>query len=299
MVSESYPNFSVKIGDIYVLKDGVKVKENDVAVLTGIKINNKPEVDKMGAGYDPNNVIGTFCNSMDKLTIVPNEPYPYPYDEIVVLRRGAGYCIVTEAVEATDKLMGASNQIFETFDGDGSAQQQITVGNVPIASIVTVYENSGMTTLTQVPLTQTPSTDEYNYNPTTGVITIGGTSVSGTDNYEVTYTVDSGRMKKLIEEKSETITVTTNVGNATENIDLVLNVNATVGTSTGEKIIKYTGTPAAGEVVVDRAAGTLTFNGTDAITEADIIYKTGYKPKAEALEPKAAGELCRILIDTI
>lgn len=302
-MSESYPNLSLKIGDIYDLKDGVKVDIRDVAVLTGnLSAAGKPEVDKMGAAYDPNNVIGVFENAIDKQTAArPNEPLPYPYNEVVILKHGPSSVIVSEAVNAGDKLMGASNEIIELFDGDASAQQEITVANVPIDSVVSVTEDptGSPTVLTQVPLTTIPSTDEYNFDPVTGIITIGGTSTAGSDNYEVVYQVDSGRMKPWIEGVQETIVVTTHVGNASETIGLMIEVVSTAGTLTGILNIQYSGTPITGNVTIDTETGTVTFAAADVVTEATIRYATNYKPKAEALEPKAAGELCRVFIDTV
>ncbi len=297
-MSESYPNNSTKIGDIYVLKDGVKVNIRDVAVLTGSLLNGRPELDKMGASYDPNNVIGIFENAIDKQTAArPNEPLPYPFDEIVILVDGPSTVIISEAVSAGDKLMGASDQITETFDGDATAQQEITVANLPIDSVTSVIEDpdGSPTVLTQVALTATPTTDEYNFDPATGIIILGGTSTSGTDNYQVIYNVDSGRMKPLIEEVTDAIVVTTHVGApVSETIGEILSVISTTGTLTGALIPIYTGTPVTGEVSVNRTTGVLTFAAADAVTAATVHYKTNYKPKAKALEPKAAGELCRI-----
>jgi hypothetical protein len=301
-MSESYPNNSTKIGDIYDLKDGVKVNIRDLAVLTGsLSAAGKPTVDKMGSAYDPNNVIGVFENAIDKQTVArPNEPLPYPYEEIVILVNGPSSVIVSEAVNAGDELMGASNEITELFDGDASAQQKITVANVPIDSVTSVTEDptGSPTVLTQVPLTTIPSTDEYNFDPVTGIITIGGTSTSGTDNYEVIYQVDSGRAKPIVTEVTESIVVTTHVGAPVTVLPIgeILSVVSTAGTLTGALIPIYSGTPISGEVSVNRTTGVLTFAAADVVTAADVHYKTNFKPKAIALEPKAAGELCRIFV---
>ena len=55
----------------------------------------------------------------------------------------------------------------------------------------------------------------------------------------------------------------------------VLCVLATAGTSAGAKAAVPAGvSPAAGQVAVDYSTGTLTFNATDAVTAASVVYLT-------------------------
>jgi hypothetical protein len=68
-------------------------------------------------------------------------------------------------------------------------------------------------------------------------------------------------------------TVTTHVWTAAEK-GFVAAVEGTTGSSVGVKTIQQSGSPAAGAVTLSFAAGvpTLTFNATDAITAASILF---------------------------
>ena len=79
----------------------------------------------------------------------------------------------------------------ELFDGDGSAQQVVNLTHrLPVISVASFTEDPGgtPTILTRVATTETPVQDEYSLDDMTGEIIIGGTSVSGTDNYELIFT---------------------------------------------------------------------------------------------------------------
>lgn len=77
--------------------------------------------------------------------------------------------------------------------------------------------------------------------------------------------------------EEEVVTVTANVGTLAANAALIQNVVATAGTSTGPKAMIQAGaSPSAGQVAVDLTPATgntsLTFNATDAITQAKVTY---------------------------
>lgn len=285
MSVESYPNNSTMPGDLYYLKDDTIFNPRDVLVSTGTTTENKIEVDKMGASYTPNDVIGVCGVAID-------DEYTNRH-ECTILVNGPAFVKVAGDVEANDLLMGASNARTEYFSGDGTAQQQIVVDNVPIASMVSVIETGGPTTLTKV--TGTPTSNEYSVNLTTGVITIGGTSVSGSDNYEVKYNLSDGRLEKLVEMVEETLTVTTHKATLTHIPQFVEIVYASTGTTTGGCTPIPAGeTPATTEVAVDHANKELTFATGDAVTQCKVRYRTNYKACAIALEKKSAGEIAKI-----
>ena len=97
-------------------------------------------------------------------------------------------------------------------------------------------------------------------------------------------------------QKEETITVTTHVGQLSEEPDLVLRVEATVGTYTGVLTPIYTGTPTATtQVLVE--GDTLTFAAADAVTEANVIYRKDITGCAKAMEDKSAGLMCTVYVN--
>jgi len=199
---------------------------------------------------------------------------------------------VAEDVVAGDKLMGASNVRTDLFSGDGTAQQELTIGNVPISSMVSVTELGGPTVLTLV--SGTPTTGEYSIDLDLGVLIIGGTSVSGTDNYEVVYNLGDGRLEPLLDWVEEDLVVSTNVGTLTYPVEQIEYVEATTGTYTGPCGIITQGSVATTQVLVDRAARTLTFAAADAVTACTVRYRTTYKPCGQALEAKSQGEFCTV-----
>lgn len=283
MVLEAYANRSLIIGDKFVLKTGIAVAVGDTLVITGSVISNKAEVDKMGSTYTNDKVIGLSHNELAA---------DYPHREIAVLVEGPAYAPVSKDVSANQWLQGASNEITELYSGDNTAQQQITLGNVPIDAMVSVIEATP-TTLTRV--YTTPTTDEYYVDLETGVITIGGTSVSGSNNYEVIYQIDCGRLEPYVGIKTETLTVTTHVATLTEGIEYPIAIEALAGGTTGGVNVIYDGTVATKEVKVDLTAGTLTFYATDAVTSCKAVYRTTNKACARALEPQTAGEKPAVL----
>jgi len=79
----------------------------------------------------------------------------------------------------------------EDLDGDGSAQQVVNVTHrLPVTSVTSFTEDplGAPTVLTRVALGIVPIQDEYSLNDRTGALIIGGTSVSGTGNYELIFT---------------------------------------------------------------------------------------------------------------
>ncbi len=69
------------------------------------------------------------------------------------------------------------------------------------------------------------------------------------------------------------LTVTTNDATLTHIPAIINYVEATTATSAGPKIFGFSNSsPAAGDAYVDKANKTVTFNGTDAVTEADVGY---------------------------
>jgi hypothetical protein len=117
-----------------------------------------------------------------------------------------------------------------------------------------------------------PATGGKTQKRTTGQkvgIALETVSASGSDeNLRIEVSLDDTKLTV-----TETVTVTTHVGTlANTNPSQILMVTATTATSTGGKVQISTGTAAAGEVLVDLSAGTLTFNTTDAVTEAEVVY---------------------------
>ena len=289
-MSEAYPNRTVYIADKFYLKDGVSVKKDDVLAKTGSTVNGRIEVDKMSASYKQDDVIGVTPNKMDA---------DYPDRAITVAVKGPIYVKLAKAVTINQSLQGSTGVITEYFSGDGTAQQTVYLGAVPISTVTSVIEDPTGTPTVLTRVTTTPSTDEYYLNDETGELIIGGTSVSGTDNYQVIYSIDSGRLEPSTEWQEETITVTTNVGTLSYEPEFIEYVEGT-GTSGGNKGIITSGTVAAGEVKLDRSAKTLTFFATDAITSAIVRYKAKHiKPCARALESKNAGEICKVYFEGV
>jgi hypothetical protein len=293
-----YPNRTFQVADKFALKEGIPVKVGDILVRTGVtKSNGYPEITKWDASlYEQNDIVGVSHTDKDADTIA-RAP------KATVNVKGADQVKVTEDVKQGDKLVGAGKQFTELFDGDGTALQQISIALPPVSSVVSVTEDpSGSpTVLTQVSINEEPGADEYNIDLTKGLITIGGTSVSGTDNYEVVYNIDEGRARKWVYTDEQTIetgiVVTTDVGNISETPEEVLQVESTTGTTTGIFTIIYAGTPATTQVKVE--GGKLTFAAADAVTEATAVYKNGVKGFAEAMEDKSAGEQCVVYVDTL
>jgi len=97
----------------------------------------------------------------------------------------------------------------------------------------------------------------------------GSPSGADDDNFPAWYVGDSS--PRVI---TETITVTTNVGTMTHVPAFIEYVEATAGTAPGGKnITETTATPLEGDVYLVRASKTLTFNTTDAITQAKVRYQ--------------------------
>lgn len=289
MSVEAYPNNSTLPADLYILKAGVAITARDVLVKTGNIVNDRIEIDKMGASYKPEDVIG-----ISAVEIAADYPYR---TELTILVKGPAIAKVAKDVEPNEALMGAASPIVEYFSGDGTAQQIVYVGNVPVDSVTSLVETGGPTTLTRV--TGTPTTDEYYLDDETGKLIIGGTSVSGTDNYVLTYSVDEGRLEPLIDWVEETLTVTTNVATMSYEPEVIEYVERTAGTATGATGIITAGTVAAGEVKLDRSAKTLTFAAADAVTETKVRYKTTNRSCARALEAKTAGELTKVFYEGV
>jgi hypothetical protein len=72
---------------------------------------------------------------------------------------------------------------------------------------------------------------------------------------------------------TETVTVTTHVATLTNTPRQIELVEATAGTSTGNKGLVVDGPAAEGEVLVSYSAKTLTFSTTDAVTQAKVRYE--------------------------
>ena len=283
MVLDAYQG-TIKIADLYYLKDGVSVKSGDVAVKTGAQWGVREIVDRMSKDYNPNDVVGVFDN-----TIAAD----FTAREITILVHGPANVKVTKDVLANEALMGASNRLTELFDGDGggAANQQIQVAAMPVDAVISIIEDPTGTPQAYTPVTTTPIANQYRIDDLEkGLITLG-LSVTGTDNYEIIYDIESGALEPLISDTVEVdIVVTTHIGNTKYPIDIPFEIDATAGSSTGVKTVIYSGSPSAGEVLVDRDTGTLTFEATDAVTEAKATYKTQNKSCARAIQNQTAGE---------
>jgi len=285
---EAYPNMSIKIGDLYVLKEGLSVDIRDVLVKTGNIVNGKEEVDKMSKDYNSVDVIGI---SMNRLSA------DYKYREITVLTFGPAIVKVAKEVVANQQLQGSTNRIYEEFSGDGTEQQQFILSNVPVDTVVLVYEKDGSTTLTEV--SGTPTTNQYSIDKEKGIITIGGTSVSETDNYQITYDVDSGRLEPFNDIVTEELIAVSDVGTTTYDIEEIEYIETISGSNQGSRGIIVEGTPSSTQVKVDYDNNTITFASGDSVSDFKIKYKTKNRACARALESKSAGELCRVLFDGV
>lgn len=282
MAVDAYPNGSLKIADLFILKAGVAVKEQDVLVKTGNIVQGRMEVDVMSGSYSNVNVVGLSCNELSA---------EYPYREITIAVKGAVIAKGAKAITGNQEVQGASNVLTETFSGDGTAQQQINLGNVPVGAMVSVIEATP-TTLTRV--YTTPTTGQYYVDLTTGVITIGGTSVSGTGNYTVIYSINSGRLEPFVPYVEETLTAASHVITLSVEPELIEYVEAVTGTVTGAMKIITQGTVATGEAKLNRTAKTITFFATDAVLTAKVRYRTINKACGRAYESKAVGEQFRL-----
>lgn len=108
----------------------------------------------------------------------------------------------------------------QLFSGDGTVQQTVTVPTRRTIQTVTSFtEDPGgtPTVLTRVALGVTPTADQYSLNDRTGTLIIGGTSVSGTDNYELIYTGTADDFQVVSCPSTSTIIV---AGDATSYFDL-------------------------------------------------------------------------------
>ena len=288
-MSDAYPNQSLKPADLYYLKDNVAVEADDLLVLTGSLVNGLLEVDKMSATYTNDKVVGATPLAMAA---------DYPDRHITITVKGPVTIKAAKAITGGQNIMGFTGAaITELFDGDATALQTLYVGNVPIGTVTSFTEDpSGTPTVLTRVTTKTPSADQYYLDDDTGELIIGGTSVSGTDNYELIYTINGGRIEPHIEWVEETLTVSTNVGTLTHIPEEIEYVEATAGSVTGNCGIITAGTVATKEVKVDRAAKTLTFFATDAVTECKVRYKTAYKKCGFALGSAAIGELCKVYL---
>lgn len=282
MAVEAYPNSSLMIADLFILKAGVAVKEQDIMVKTGNIVNGRMEVDVMSGSYHNSNVVGESFNEISA---------EYPYREITIAVKGALIGKCAKAITGNQEVQGASNVLTEQFSGDGTAQQQISLGNVPVASITSVIEATP-TTLTRVYVTN-PTTGQYYINLATGVITIGGTSVSGTLNYTVIYSINSGRIEPFVQYVDEVLTASSHVITLSQEPELIEYVEAVTGTVTGRINIITNGTVATKEGKLNRTAKTITFFATDAVLTARIRFKTTNRACGRAYESKSAGEIVR------
>lgn len=88
-------------------------------------------------------------------------------------------------------------------------------------------------------------------------------------------TVKDQTLIDLFNGKSETLTVESNVATLTYPIGNLRLVEATAGNVTGGCNVILNGTVATKEVKLDRTAKTLTFFGTDAVTECYVEYTEG------------------------
>jgi len=82
--------------------------------------------------------------------------------------------------------------------------------------------------------------------------------------------LDAGQAFKLVT-RTERVTVTANVATLSAPAKAILACYASAGTAPGFKTPLQTGTPSAGQVAVG-PSGTAVFNGTDAITVAEVVY---------------------------
>jgi len=287
MVLEAYANRSLIIGDKFVLKTGIAVIVGDALVVTGTVISNKAEVDKMSSSYENKDIIGLSHNELSAV---------YPHREISVLVEGPAYARVSKDVSANQWLQGASNEITELYSGDATAQQELTaLGNFPVDAMVSVTEDPDGTPTVLTRVYVTPTTDQYIIDLETGIIILGGTSTTGTDNYEVIYQIEVGRLEPYVGIQTETLVVTTHVADLTIGIEHIIRIEATAGTTTGAVNAITEGTVATKEAKLDASAKTLTFFATDAVTECKVVYRTTNKACAKALEPQTAGEQPAVL----
>lgn len=80
----------------------------------------------------------------------------------------------------------------------------------------------------------------------------------------------AGEAFKLVA-RTELVTVTGNVATLSKPARAILACYASAGTAPGFKTPLQTGAPAAGQVAVG-VTGTAVFNGTDAVTQAEVVY---------------------------
>lgn len=273
----------IKDGKNYVLKQDEEGFYMDLLVSTDTyDSKGRLIVEKMKTGLNSNKAVGGLFTPI-KADMTEQGRL------ITVGIKGIQNLVTIEDIDANVEVMGAGNDFIEDFTGTSQEQEKLEVSNIPISDITSVVKNPDTTpvVLTRVYNTA-PTTGEYYVDLRLGRITIGGNS--GTDVYRITYSIDAGRIKKLIKEITESgLVVTTNETTLSHPIGRILQVIGT-GTSGGNKTPIYTGTPSAGEVHVDRDTGVLTFAGADAITSAEVIYETGYKSLGKTLEKKEAGE---------
>lgn len=290
MSVEPYPNQSTIVGDLYTAKADELFEVRQLLIKTGSTIYGKIEVTKFTTGSNDEDVIGICTNRI---------PAASANREISILVHGPANVIVAKNVTAGQLLKGSLPTLTETFSGDNTAQQTVNVGNVPIG-VVTSFKEDNPTTLTRVILPAVPTTDEYSLDDVTGELIIGGTSVSGTDNYALIYAFDEARLTPLIGyTDDEVVTVDTHVGTLANLAKFIEYVEASTGTETGACKIITQGTVATKEVKYDKAAGTLTFYATDAVTEAHVSYQPDEKACCRALESQTAGEMTRTFFNGV
>jgi len=288
-MSEAYSNMTLKIADLYYLKDGVSVKADDLMVLTGNTVNGRLEVDKMGASYTTDKVVGPTLNALDST---------YTDRAITIAVKGPVTIKAAKAVVGNQQVMGSAGTYTETFVGDETAQQEVYVGNVPISTVTSFTEDPTGTpqVFTRVATTATPIDNQYSLDDDTGKLIIGGTSLA--KDYVLIYSIVDGRIEPHIDMVEETLAVTTNVATLTHLPKFIEYVESLVGATLGHTIVTDK-TPATGEVAVDIAAGTLTFAAGDSVSSCIVRYKTAYKSCGIALQTKAAGEMCKIYFEGV
>lgn len=286
---EAYPNRATLIGDLYCLKTGIAVDVMDVMVKTGVTVNGRAEVTKMTSAYPNKDAIGISANKIAA---------DYPYREITVLVKGPAMVKLAKAVTINQLLQAASNALIELFSGDGTAQQIIYLGNVPVGAI-TDFRLLPSTTKARV--YTTPTSGQYSLDDTTGKLIIGGTSSSGTNNYQATYSIDSARLEPLVDIVEETLTAASHIITLSQEPDMIEYIEAVTGTVVGAAKLQTANAPALAHEcqLTSRANKTILFLAADAVLTAKVRYRTANKPVARALESKSAGEMCRVMQEGI
>lgn len=275
-MSDVYSSGALKVGDKYVLKEDEQGLQWDLLISTETyDSKNRLIVEKMKAGLDPNKAIGLLYTPIES---------DNPIRLVTVGVKGALYAMPIEDIEANVEFTGASNVITDIIAGSVQALLEMEVSNIPISSMVSVTEDYDGTPIVLTKVTGTPSAGEYSVDLETGTLTIG---VATATNYEIVYNIDSGRIKEVVKEKTESLTAASDVVTLTENVSEIISVKDQADAG---YLIKYSGTASTGVCIVDLAAGTITFASGDSVTSATVRYKTGNKSLGRTYEKAEAGE---------